>query len=282
MSRFVYPLTAFLVCLLIVLLGVGKEGVQRQEQLKAGMEGQVTIARHLKTLREAAQSDNKETLVSVLNDSLAQLAPAADEFALASSVDPLPQQLKISTDALVKFGLETDSIEDRAKALSAVTSIWGTARKEGITDTEYPTALTQKMGEVENRLCNASGGKKPKPSPAVAQLQATLHQLNYVSELYVSRSENGYAPVESKARVLATHSTALRDTLTPFLACEQRLEPIQPAYLTVTPDQAENQLNELVVALASSSLAVLADPAVGTDEDRVEVTALTLALHPFN
>lgn len=281
MSRFVYPLIVFLACLSVVFLGIGKQGVQRQEQLKAGLDGQMTIALHLKALREAAQVDNKDALVTVLNDSLAQLAPAANDFSVAPPAEPLPQQLDISTNALINFGVETDSAEDRAKALTAVTRIWGVARNEGITDSEYPAALIKKMGEVENYICSASEGKTPESSPAVAQMQATLYQLNYVSELYTSRAGNGYAPVENRARKIALDTAALRDTVTPLLACEQRLEPIQPTYPAVAPDQAENQLNDLTAALANSSLAVLADPAVGTDENRVEVTALTLALHPL-
>lgn len=281
MSRFVRPFLVLLIFLMIVFLILGAQGTLRQKQLKADLAGQTTIALHLKTLREAAEAEGKDTLVVALNESLAQLAPAASDLAEPTVAGPLTQQLDISIDALVKFGLETKSIAERAKALTAVTRIWTVARNEEITDNEYPAALAQQMSTMEDYTCAEPQEEAPKPSSAVAHMQSTLYQLNYVSELYTARSESGYEPVRERARTLAQNSAALRDTVTPLLMCEQRFEAIQPVYPTVVPEQAEKQLDDLVTALADSSVAVLSDPAVGTDEDMLEVIALALALRPF-
>lgn len=282
MSRFLRPLIILLACLLAVFLVLGWQGTQRQERIKADLAGQMTIALELKTLREAAEAEGEDTLVTALDDSLAQLAPAARDLAESSQAEPLPQQLAASADALVQFGLETDSVEDRARALTAVTRLWSAARSEGITDDEYPAALAQKVNELGNATCTSPQGQAPEPSSSLAQMQGVLYQINYVSEVYVARADNGYAKVAAKARTLAQQSATLRDTVAPALICGQRLEAIQPSYPTVAPEQAEGQLSDLTATLPAHSMAVFSDSAVSTAEDSIEVIALALALHTLD
>lgn len=282
MSRFYRPLLVLLACLLVVFLVLGWQGTQRQERIKADLAGQTAIALHLKTVREAAETEGKDALVIALDDSLAQLAPAARDLAGTQKAEPLPQQLKTSADALVQFGLETDSVEDRARALTAVTRMWNTARSEGIVDGEYPQALAQKVKELESSTCATPQGQTPEPSSALAQMQGALYEMNYVSEVYAARSNNGYSAVATRALTLAEQSATLRDTVTPVLLCSQRLEAIQPSYPTVAPEQAESQLSDLTDALTDSSLATLSDPSIRTEENGLEIIALALALHNFN
>ncbi|MFW0170551.1 hypothetical protein [Rothia sp. P4278] len=282
MSRFLRPLITLLACLLAVFLVMGWQGIQRQEGIKADLAGQITIALELKTLREAAEAEGQDILVTALDDSLAQLAPAARDFAESSQAEPLPQQLTASADALVQFGLKTDSLEDRARALTAVTRLWSAALSEGITDNKYPAALAQKIKELENFTCTNPQGEAPEPSSSLEQMQEVLYRINYASEVYAARADKGYTGLAAKARTLAQQSAALRDTVTPALICSQRLETIQPSYPTVAPEQAESQLRDLTATLPALSMEVFSDPAVSTTEDSIEVIALALALHTLD
>lgn len=282
MSRLARPLVLLLACLLLVFLALGWRGLQRQEDLRAHLAGQATIALQLKTLHEAAQSLSGGALLSALDQSLEQLAPAARDTTEIPSAAPLPQQLEISTDALIEFGLTTDSIDDRARALTAATRIWSAARAEGITDQKYPAALTQKLTELASFSCPQSQAESPAPSHPLSQMQAALYQLNYVSEVYSARAGNGYAAIKDRAQNLAQQTAILRDTALPVLICAQRLETAQPSYPTVGPEQASSQLTDLSSALVDYSFTVFADPALAPAEDHLEVITLAVALHPVS
>lgn len=278
MSSCIRPACIFLASLMIALLILGWQGTERQKQLRKEVEGQATIAFQLESLREAAQAEGQNSLLLALDDSLNQLAPAARGQIKAPSPEPLPQQLHTSVNALVKFGVETASSADRARALTAVTRIWAVARTQGITQEKYPTALADKLAELESYSCTEPVGETPQPSSAVKRLQDTLYQLKYVSEFYAARAGNGYSAVAPRAQELARQSTVLVNTLTPLLICQHRLEAVEPSYPTATPEQAQGQLNDLSTALRDNSLAVICDPAVSSKEDSLEIMALVLAL----
>lgn len=288
MPRSLKILLPLLVLLLLALLGAGWWAQTTVQATREELRGQQEIAGQLLALQEAA-GDKYPELASSLAGSLDSLAPAAVEQAQKPATSGIQEQLDTSAEALLALGLDTENLQERALALTALADIWQAARADGITDEPLPTALNDRINNLAPQACPLSSPSPQSektqdaqeapavPAPLTA-LQDTYYTLNYVSEFYQARSDQGYEALSERTEALASSSQAYLNQLAPALACYGYTAPEAPSYPVLPAGEAAAQLDGLEKTARVQARALLADETLPHGADSLEALALAAAL----
>lgn len=278
---------ALLAVLLVVILAVGWFSQRQVEQVRADLSDQSTMAAQLTALQQAASESGQDALGQAAQAALESLAPAAQDVTV-TEYEPVEQQLQSTVSTLLNLGFTTQDAGDRARALTAVVDVWGAAQQDGLTEQAYPDALTDEVEKVTSYSCgheqlvagvtdSSNSGQAPQPA-SLQPLQESIYQLNYVSEVYAARAEQGYAEVAAQAGQLATATTDMGQLAAPVLTCYGVFEAPAASYPLAEAAEAPQQLTDFTAAIESNARAALADQTIATSADDIEALALILAL----
>lgn len=278
---------ALLAGLLVALLAVGWFSQRQAEQIRADLSDQSTMAAQLTALQQAADESGQDALGQAAQAALESLAPAAQDITV-TEYEPVEQQLQSTVSALLEVGFSTQDASDRARALTAVVDVWGAAQQDELTEQAYPDALSDELDQVTSYSCgdeqltagvtdSSTGGQVAQPD-SLLPLQESIYQLNYVSEVYLARAEQGYAPVAEQAAQLATATTDMGHLAAPVLTCYGAFEAPAASYPLAKAADAPQQLTDFTAALEKNARATLADQTLATSADDIEALALILAL----
>ncbi|WP_326504262.1 hypothetical protein [Rothia nasimurium] len=278
---------ALLAGLLVVLLAVGWFSQRQVEQVHADLSDQNTMAAQLTALQQAASESGQDALGQAAQAALESLAPATQDVTV-TEYEPVEQQLHSTVSTLLELGFATQDASDRARALTAVVDVWGAAQLDGLTEQTYPEGLTDEIEKVTSYSCgdeqlvagvadSSHSGQAPQPA-SLQPLQESIYQLNYVSEVYAARAEQGYADVAAQAGKLATATTDMGHLAAPVLTCYGVFEAPAASYPLAEAADAPQQLTDFTVAIETNARAALADQALTTSADDLEALALILAL----
>ncbi|WP_237198486.1 hypothetical protein [Rothia nasimurium] len=278
---------ALLAGLLVVLLAVGWFSQRQAEQVRADLSDQSTMAAQLTALQQAADESGQDALGQAAQAALESLAPAAQDV-MVTDYEPVEQQLQSTVSALLEVGFSTQDAGDRARALTAVADVWQAARQDGLTTAAYPEALADEVAHISSYTCgdeglvagapDSSGSEQAVQPASLLPLQQSIYQLNYVSEVYAARAEQGYANVATQAAQLATATDRMGQLATPVLTCYGAFEAPAASYPLVEAADAPQQLTDFTAAIESNARAALADQTLATSADDIEALALILAL----
>ncbi|WP_237224553.1 hypothetical protein [Rothia nasisuis] len=271
-----FVVASTLTLVLVILLMLGSRGARQAEQTRAKLTDQTAIATQLLSVQQAAEAEGETELAQAAEQALENLAPAARTPAL-DSVHPLPQQLNLSADALVQLGLDTQNPGDRARAFTALSDIWSTAQKSGITEDAYPATLIEELDRLAGTSCTAQT-PTTQPVEALTALQENIHAMHYASTVYLARAQQGYEAVTEQAQQVAQEARELQTLTTPTLACAGQLQAASASYELVEPAEASEQLTQLSQGVRANALAALSEDGVSADATDLEVAALALAL----
>lgn len=277
----------FLAGLLVVLLALGWFSQRQAEQVRADLLDQSTMAAQLTALKEAADDSGKTELSQASKSALESLAPAAQDITV-TDYEPVEQQLQSTVSALLEVGFTTQDAGDRARALTAVVDVWGAAQQDKLTEQTYPEALSDELDQVTSYSCgderltagvtdSSTAGQVAQPA-SLLPLQESIYQLNYVSEVYLARVEQGYAPVAEQADQLATATDRMGQLAAPVLTCYGAFEAPAASYPLAEAADAPQQLTDFTAALEQNARATLADQTLATSADDIKALALILAL----
>lgn len=278
---------ALLAGLLVVLLAVGWFSQRQAEQVRADLSDQSTMAAQLTALQQAADESGQDALGQAAQAALESLAPAAQDV-MVTDYEPVEQQLQSTVSALLEIGFTTQDAGDRARALTAVVDVWGAAQQDELTEQAYPDALSDELDQVTSYSCgdeqltagvtdSSTAGQVAQPA-SLLPLQESIYQLNYVSEVYLARAEQGYAPVAEQADQLATATDRMGQLAAPVLTCYGAFEAPAASYPLAEAADAPQQLADFTAALEKNARATLADQTLATSADDIEALALILAL----
>lgn len=278
---------ALLAGLLVVLLAVGWFSQRQAEQIRADLSDQSTMAAQLTALQQAADESGQDALGQAAQAALESLAPAAQDV-MVTDYEPVEQQLQSTVSALLEVGFSTQDAGDRARALTAVVDVWGAAQQDELTEQAYPDALSDELEQVTSYSCgdeqltagvtdSSTGGQVAQPD-SLLPLQESVYQLNYVSEVYLARAEQGYAPVAEQADQLAVATDRMGQLAAPVLSCYGAFETPAASYPLTEAADAPQQLTDFTAALEKNARATLADQTLATSADDIEALALILAL----
>lgn len=278
---------ALLAGLLVVLLAVGWFSQRQAEQIRADLSDQSTMATQLTALQQAADESGQDALGQAAQAALESLAPAAQDVML-TDYEPVEQQLQSTVSALLEVGFSTQDAGDRARALTAVIDLWQAAQQDELTEHAYPEALSDELEQVTSYSCgdeqltvdvtdSSTGGQVAQPA-SLLPLQESIYQLNYVSEVYLARAEQGYAPVAEQAGQLAVATDRMGQLAAPVLTCYGVFEAPVASYPLAEAADAPQQLTDFTAALEKNARATLADQTLATSADDIEALALILAL----
>lgn len=278
---------ALLAGLLVVLLAVGWFSQRQAEQIRADLSDQSTMAAQLTALQQAADESGQDALGQAAQAALESLAPAAQDVTV-TDYEPVEQQLQSTVSALLEIGFTAQDAGDRARALTAVVDVWGAAQQDELTEQAYPDALSDELEQVTSYSCgdeqltagvtdSPTGGQVAQPD-SLLPLQESIYQLNYVSEVYLARAEQGYAPVAEQAGQLAVATDRMGQLAAPVLSCYGAFESPAASYPLAEAGDAPQQLTDFTAAIESNARAALADQTLATSADDIEALALILAL----
>lgn len=278
---------ALLAGLLVVLLAVGWFSQRQAEQIRADLSDQSTMAAQLTALQQAANESGQDVLGQAAQAALESLAPAVQDVTV-TEYEPVEQQLQSTVSALLEVGFSTQDAGDRARALTAVVDVWVAAQQDGLTEQAYPDALTDEVEKVTSYSCgdeqlvagvtdSSHSGQAPQPA-SLQPLQESIYQLNYVSEVYAARAEQGYADVAAQAGQLATATTDMGQLAASALTCYGVFEAPAASYPLAEAAEAPQQLTDFTAAIESNARAALADQTIATSADDIEALALILAI----
>lgn len=278
---------ALLAGLLVVLLAVGWFSQRQAEQVRVDLSDQSTMAAQLTALQQAASESGQDTLRQAAQAALESLAPAAQD-ATVTEYEPVEQQLQSTVSALLDLGFATQDAGDRARALTIVVDVWQAARQDGLITAVYPEALTDEVAHISSYTCgdeglaavaaDSSGSEQAVQPASLLPLQQSIYQLNYVSEVYAARAEQGYADVAAQAAHLATATTDMGHLAAPVLTCYGVFEAPAASYPIADAADAPQQLTDFTAAIESNARAALSDQTLATSADDIEALALILAL----
>lgn len=278
---------ALLAGLLVALLAVGWFSQRQAEQVRANLSDQSTMAAQLTALQQAARESGQDALGQAAQAALESLAPAAQDVTV-TEYEPVEQQLQSTVSALLDLGFATQDAGDRVRALTAVIDVWQAARQDGLTTAAYPEALTDEVAHISSYICGDEGltasaadslGSEQAVQPtSLLPLQQSIYQLNYVSEVYAARAEQGYADVAAQATQLATATTGMGRLAAPVLTCYGAFEAPAASYPIAEAANAPQQLTDFTAAIETNARAALADQTLATSADDIEALALILAL----
>lgn len=277
----------FLAGLLVVLLALGWFSQRQAEQVRAELLDQSTMAAQLTALQQAADDSGKTELSQASQSALESLAPAVQDVTV-TDYEPVEQQLQSTVSALLEVGFTTQDAGDRARALTAVVDVWGAAQQDELTEQAYPDALSDELEQVTSYSCgdeqltagvtdSSTAGQVAQPA-SLLPLQESIYQLNYVSEVYLARAEQGYAPVAEQAAQLALATDRIGQLAAPVLTCYGAFEAPAASYPLAEAADAPQQLTDFTAALEQNARATLADQTLATSADDIEALALILAL----
>lgn len=278
---------ALLAGLLAVLLAVGWFSQRQAEQVRADLSDQSTMAAQLTALQQAADESGQDALGQAAQAALESLAPAAQDVTV-TEYEPVEQQLQSTVSALLELGFTTQDAGDRARALTAIVDVWQAARQDGLTTAVYPEALADEVVHISSYTCgdeglaagapDSSGSEQAVQPASLLPLQQSIYQLNYVSEVYAARAEQGYADVAAQAAQLATATADMGHLAAPMLTCYGAFEAPAASYPIADAADAPQQLTDFTAAIESNARAALADQTLATSADDIEALALILAL----
>ncbi|WP_421083462.1 hypothetical protein [Rothia nasimurium] len=273
--------------LLVALLAVGFLSQRKTEQVRADLLDQSTMAAQLTALHLAADEAGQAELSQAAQGALESLATAAQEVTV-TEFEPVEQQLQSTASALLEVGFSTQDAGDRARALTAVIDLWQAAHQGGLTEQAYPDALSDEVERIRNFSCSSeklpleettsAAGEQVAQPASLLPFQQSIYQLNYVSEVYAARADQGYADVAAQAGQLAEATTAMEHLATPLFTCYGVLEAPAASYPVEDAASASQQISEFTAALEANARAVLADQALAPAADDLEALALILAL----
>ncbi|MDY6051319.1 MAG: hypothetical protein SPI83_02770 [Rothia sp. (in: high G+C Gram-positive bacteria)] len=280
-------LAALLAGLLVVLLAMGWFSQRQTEQIRANLQDQSTMATQLTALQQSAKDAGKDDLAQATQGALESLAPAAQEVTVGD-YEPVDQQLQSTISVLLELGFTTEDAGDRARALTALADLWQAARQDGLVSAAYPDALADDVEKISNYTCSDEGlaagapdnsGSEEAAQPvSLALLQQSIYQLNYVSEVYAARAQQGYGAVASQAGQLAQASTGMSRLAAPVLTCYGVFEAPAASYPLVGAADAPQHLTDVTTAIESNARAALADQNLARSADDLEALALMLTL----
>lgn len=293
MSRLPKALVSVLALLLVALLGAGWWAQNAAQATRTELVGQAQIAGELLALQQAEGTAEHAALTDAVAGALDSLAPAAVLQADTPAPLPVGQQLDNSLEGLMTVGMDTENVQERAQALTAIANIWQAARADGLAKDTLPAPLATRLSELAAQGCDApadsataddsaessDNGKADQQAPtSVTALQETYFALAYTSEFYSARTANGYADLSERTENLARSSQAYINRLAPAATCYGYTAAEEAAYPVVPADHAAAQLDELEDAAHTNARAVLADTALPHEADAIEALALAAAL----
>ncbi len=275
MRRFPRQALTMAFCLLagfsLFFLAGGWFALNQTQQIRDELVEQSTISGQLSSL--AARQDLGETLTATVAKAQERLAPAARATGAEAASESLPQQLETTLSALLDLGLRADEAEDRTLAWLTAQDLWWAAQTDGV-----ELARPQLLSQAEAALASTSCASPAQASPLepLAQLQASLDQLIYLSQVYTARAQQDYGQVAEQAQVSLSQAGELRELISPLLACQGQQLADQPAYQLAEPEQAAAQLEELQLGLSQQVQGLLRDPNLPLENHELENLALVL------
>lgn len=275
MRRFPRQALTMAFCLLagfsLFFLAGGWFALNQTQQIRDELIEQTTISGQLAAL--AAREDLGAALATAVTDSQGRLAPAARAAEAEAGAEGLAQQLETTISALLDLGLRADEVEDRTLAWLTAQDLWWAAQADGL-ELARPQLLTEAQAALTASSCVSA--IQASPLESLAQLQASLDQLIYLSQVYSARAQQDYGQVAEEARAALAQASKLRELTSPLLACQGQQVANQPAYQLAEAEQAAAQLEELQLGLSQQVQGLLRDPNLPLENHELENLALVL------
>lgn len=275
MRRFPRQALTMAFCLLagfsLFFLAGGWFALNQTQQIRDELIEQTTISGQLAAL--AAREDLGAALATAVTDSQGRLAPAARATEAEAGTESLPQQLETTISALLDLGLRADEVEDRTLAWLTAQDLWWAAQADGL-ELARPQLLTEAQAALAASSCAAT--TQASPLDSLTQLQASLDQLIYLSQVYAARAQQDYGQVAEEARAVLAQASELRELTSPLLACQGQQVADQPAYQLAEAEQAAAQLEELQLGLSQQIQGLLRDPNLPLENHELENLTLVL------
>lgn len=275
MRRFPRQALTMAFCLLagfsLFFLAGGWFALNQTQQIRDELIEQTTISGQLAAL--AAREDLGAALATAVTDSQGRLAPAARATGAEAASESLPQQLEVAISSLLDLGLRADEVEDRTLAWLTAQDLWWAAQADGL-ELARPQLLTEAQAALAASSCVSV--TQASPLESLAQLQASLDQLIYLSQVYTARAQQDYGQVAEQAQAALSQASDLRELISPLLACQGQQLADQPAYQLAEPEQAAAQLEELQLGLSQQVQGLLRDPNLPLENHELENLTLVL------